>query len=788
MKHAFLKILVFCSIPLVSIFFINAKAQEGVWILTENFSNALTSIETTPWGIAVGEFGNWQSFNGIYISKDLGNTWKKSGLEKRGVTDIAYDTNTIYASTYYFEKGINGLFSSKNGGKDWVHLGNNFSALSVAAFENTIYLGTASHGLWVSNDSGQTWVQKIGDGYYGPGVTKISGTGNVAVAVIYNKTYLSTDRGISWKELENFRNKTVSDILIYKNLIYLGMAQNDGLYLSKDNGTGWEKLPSSEDRTHAVMTYFGNSIYSGGQLAGNTSFTVFESNDFGTTWKDTNLNIEIINTISMDIIWAYSQPAYLFILIPDKGIYRYEIPKTTASQNRFLDMPWETKDDRELTDKITSFFDHSYPLLGYSLANEPTPESTSTLNYLGMKEKIPYMYYSSHDGYDYDLNYGSEIKEPADGNAVYYLCKDCGNTIKIDHENGYQTAYMHLKKDGLISYSTAVPVKVRKGETIGYVGMTGNTTGPHLHFGVLRDLNNNKNFHDDYPQGKTDPYGWQSEKTADPWPLYKWEDALGSHQGSSSSILWNKYKEANSFLNSKINELALENIKLSFAADYLNLVFTTFLINYTKPSTPNSQKNLGYANLTSFLIESYDLLGNNITKPEFPLNLEISLKNIDSSNLILSTLKIYFWNSESSLWEALNSTYDFATEIISAQTAHLSHFAVLGEKIDSSPPYTIPTISGRLESGWYKEFPSVVLETIDRNPGNKIFYTFNGEGEWNEYSQAFAIERNGVNTLSFRSIDENGNVEETQNYILKINVGNLWTKDVKIIQVNFKTY
>ena len=140
------------------------------------------------------------------------------------------------------------------------------------------------------------------------------------------------------------------------------------------------------------------------------------------------------------------------------------------------------------------------------------------------------------------------------------------------------------------------------------------------------------------------------------------------------------------------------------------------------------------------------------------------------------------------MWEALNSTYDFATEIISAQTAHLSHFAVLGEKIDGSPPYTIPTISGRLESGWYKEFPSVVLETIDRNPGNKIFYTFNGEGEWNEYSQAFAIERNGVNTLSFRSIDENGNVEETQNYILKINVGNLWTKDVKIIQVNFKTY
>ena len=58
MKHAFLKILVFCSIPLVSTLFVKAKAQEGVWILTENFSNALTSIETTPWGIAAGELQN----------------------------------------------------------------------------------------------------------------------------------------------------------------------------------------------------------------------------------------------------------------------------------------------------------------------------------------------------------------------------------------------------------------------------------------------------------------------------------------------------------------------------------------------------------------------------------------------------------------------------------------------------------------------------------------------------------------------------------------------------------
>ncbi len=778
MKHTFLKILVFCLIPVVSTFYIKAKAQEGVWILTESFSNALTSVETTPWGLTAGEFGNWQSFNGVYISKDLGNTWAKSGLDKRGVTDVAYATNTIYASTYYFVDGTDGLFSSKNGGKDWIHLGNNFSALSVSAYENTVYLGTASHGLWISNDSGQTWVQKIGDGFYGPDVKKVAGVGNIAIAVTYDKTYLSTDHGNSWKELENFRYKTVSDILIFRDLIYLGTAGYDGLYLSKDSGTSWEKLPSSENRTHMGTTYFEDSIYSAGQLTGNTSFTVFKSDDFGSTWKNTDLNIENANVPPTDIIWTYSQPSYLFILIPDKGIYRYEIPKVLSSENRFLDIPWISKDDRELTDKITSFFDHAYPFLGYTLAREPAEENNSTLNYLGIKEEIPYSYYSSHDGYDYDLSYGSEVKAAADGNAVYYFCKDCGNTIKINHGNDYQTIYMHLKKDGLVTQSTTAQLEVKKGDVIGYVGMTGNTTGPHLHFGVLKG---------DYPQGKTDPYGWQSERTADPWPLYKWKDTSGSHQGSPSNILWNKYEGSNSFLNSQTNELTHENIKLSLPNDYLNIIFTTFLTNYTKPIIPNSQKNLGYVNLTSFLIESYDLLGNNIKQLESPLNLGISLKNIDLSNLMLSTLKIYFWNNENDLWEALNSTYNFVNETISAQTNHFSHFAVLGEKIDNSPPHTIPTISGRLENGWYREFPYVVLETSDHNPKNKIFYTFNGESEWNEYAQAFTIEKSGINTLSLRSLDEDGNIEETQNYVLKINVGDLWTKDIKITRVTFET-
>lgn len=55
-----------------------------------------------------------------------------------------------------------------------------------------------------------------------------------------------------------------------------------------------------------------------------------------------------------------------------------------------------------------------------------------------------------------------------------------GQTVMINHNNGYVTMYMHLASRGYFP----VGATVRKGEQIGYVGMTGRTTGPHLHFEV----------------------------------------------------------------------------------------------------------------------------------------------------------------------------------------------------------------------------------------------------------------------------------------------------------------
>ena len=58
-----------------------------------------------------------------------------------------------------------------------------------------------------------------------------------------------------------------------------------------------------------------------------------------------------------------------------------------------------------------------------------------------------------------------------------------GHTVVIDHGNGLQTRYAHMASG---SITVHVGQKVYQGQQIGKIGSTGNVTGPHLHFEVLK--------------------------------------------------------------------------------------------------------------------------------------------------------------------------------------------------------------------------------------------------------------------------------------------------------------
>ena len=86
----------------------------------------------------------------------------------------------------------------------------------------------------------------------------------------------------------------------------------------------------------------------------------------------------------------------------------------------------------------------------------------------------------THNGLDFDGDFGSPIYASDAGVIVYsgWSVVGYGNLIVIDHDNGWQTFYAHLMDGTLLACGT----NVQKGELIAYMGSTGNSTGPHLHF------------------------------------------------------------------------------------------------------------------------------------------------------------------------------------------------------------------------------------------------------------------------------------------------------------------
>lgn len=91
-------------------------------------------------------------------------------------------------------------------------------------------------------------------------------------------------------------------------------------------------------------------------------------------------------------------------------------------------------------------------------------------------------YVKNHNGTDFAAPTGTPIYAASDGTVEYAADKGAnGNFVRIVHDNGWRTLYLHLDAFG----SGITPgVRVRQGQEIGQVGTTGRSTGPHLHYEV----------------------------------------------------------------------------------------------------------------------------------------------------------------------------------------------------------------------------------------------------------------------------------------------------------------
>jgi len=164
---------------------------------------------------------------------------------------------------------------------------------------------------------------------------------------------------------------------------------------------------------------------------------------------------------------------------------------------------------------VTSVFDHCNPdysvdgriceFDGTVALQSNGVDPTFTRGYAITPGRSNYLYYDGHNGWDIGLNY-ENLLAAADGTvAIAGIDPNNGGfglNVTIDHGNGFTTRYAHMSQ-----IAVSPGQHVLRGQGIGVSGNTGNSTGPHLHFGLYLTT----------PWTAIDPWGWTGAAT-DPWP------------------------------------------------------------------------------------------------------------------------------------------------------------------------------------------------------------------------------------------------------------------------------
>jgi murein DD-endopeptidase MepM/ murein hydrolase activator NlpD len=102
----------------------------------------------------------------------------------------------------------------------------------------------------------------------------------------------------------------------------------------------------------------------------------------------------------------------------------------------------------------------------------------------GMRRHPILGYSRLHRGTDFAAASGTPIMAAGDGTVIRAgPFGSFGNYVRLRHGQGYETAYAHLSR---FARGVRAGARVRQGQVIGYVGTTGRSTGPHLHYEVLR--------------------------------------------------------------------------------------------------------------------------------------------------------------------------------------------------------------------------------------------------------------------------------------------------------------
>lgn len=132
------------------------------------------------------------------------------------------------------------------------------------------------------------------------------------------------------------------------------------------------------------------------------------------------------------------------------------------------------------TEKYKGFYDPQGRPMKRAFLKAPVKYSRISSRYSRRRYHPVLKTYRGHYGTDYAAGYGTPIVTVADGtiSKASYTSGN-GNYIKIRHDQTYETQYLHMQR---FAKGIRPGVRVKQGQTIGYVGSTGLATGPHVCF------------------------------------------------------------------------------------------------------------------------------------------------------------------------------------------------------------------------------------------------------------------------------------------------------------------
>ncbi|MCL2748582.1 MAG: peptidoglycan DD-metalloendopeptidase family protein [Alphaproteobacteria bacterium] len=249
--------------------------------------------------------------------------------------------------------------------------------------------------------------------------------------------------------------------------------------LTCTDGQWGAEIVSIEKDTRIVRR--AGKISSGGTF----SQTAIESNiPIGTVY-------DIINYLAFEIDFERDiQPGQEFAVLYEENM----IDGKVIDGGRVIAISFDTHLDRrgklkmyryEKTDGKFGYYDEEGKGAIKSLKRTPI-DGASISSKFNPNRKHPVLGFTrAHKGVDFRAASGTKIPAAGSGRVVKRAFdKGYGNFVRIRHANGFETVYAHMSK---FQAGVNVGTTVAQGQIIGYVGSTGLSTGPHLHYEIIKN-------------------------------------------------------------------------------------------------------------------------------------------------------------------------------------------------------------------------------------------------------------------------------------------------------------